>query len=134
VVFSYQILTPASTLESAPLITSLPISKGIIKHWHIAWREGADHSTPLRIMKGGSAILPINPDESIQGDVIPFVSEEWINIGTSPYELQAYTWNSDAYNSHVVYIYITIMPLWTMLPYSNQLLELMDKDEVKLIF
>lgn len=133
-VFSFQISTPANTSEQLPLITPLPISKGIIKQWHIAFRKGADHTAPLRIKKGGSLILPINPSQSIQGDDIPFVSHEWIYIAQAPYQLQSHTWNTDLLNAHIVNIYITILPLWTMLPYSNQLLELLDKDEVKLVF
>lgn len=132
-VFSFEITTLASISSKTPDITRLPISKGIIRHWHILFPEGNWCEAPLRLMKGGSPILPMNPETGMKGNGVPFVSEEFLFIKEPPWEIQAYTWNEDTQNSHTIYINITVMPLWTLLPYSNQLMELLEKEEVRLV-
>lgn len=132
-VYSFIIDTPASTPVLAPLITQLFISKGVIRYWNILYPDGNWAEAPIKIMKGGSPILPINTEGSMSGSGSTFTSEEWIFISEHPYQLQAYTWNTDTKNNHKLYINITIMPLWTLLPYSNQLMELMSREEVKII-
>lgn len=133
-VYSFEISTPASTTESNPLRTILPIGKGIIRAWHILFPEGNWCEAPLRLMKGGKAILPINPSSQMKGNGPPFTSEEFIYIKNPPFRLDATTWNIDTQNQHTIYIAITIMPLWTLLPYSNQLLDMLEEEEVRLLF
>lgn len=133
-VFSFEIETPASTSILAPVVTPLSISQGVIRHWYILFPEGNWAECPLRIKKGGDPILPINIDRQMSGNGNTFKSEEFIYIESAPFQLQAYTWNTDIRNPHTLYISITIMPLWTLLPYSNQLMDLLTKEEVKIIF
>jgi len=132
-VYTFEITTPLNTPINSPVITKLPISRGVIRYWHILFPEGNWCECPIRIKKGGNAILPMNPDSQMKGNGPPFTSEEFIYISNPPWELQAYTWNVDLKNQHTIYLGITIMPLWSLLPYSNQLLDLLANEEVRLI-
>ncbi len=134
VVYSFEINTPANTPQALPLKTVLPISKGIVRQWYVEFPEGNFYETPLRLKKGGDAILPMNSGSQMKGNGKPFISEEFLSIDTPPWELQAYTWNIDLNNDHMIYIAITIMPLWTLLPYSNQLMDLLTREEIKMVF
>ena len=133
-VFSFDIETPASTPRTTPQVTTLPISGGIIRQWYINFPDGNWFEAPLRIHKEGTPILPINLGGEIRGNGAPFVSIEFINISTPPWELTALTWNEDINNPHDIYVSITIMPLWTLLPYSDQLLNMMTAEEIKMVF
>ena len=132
-VFSFNITTPKSTLKNSPLVTDLEISKGVIHKWYILFPEGHWAENHIQITKGGDPILPINSDGTLEGNGSPFDGEEFIYIKSSPYILQAHTWNDDIYNDHTLYIRIFIKPLWTFMPYSEQLFKLMEEEEIAVV-
>lgn len=128
-VFSYSIITPKNTTEALPLITNLPITKGIIHHWLVLFPSGNMGESRFRIRKGSAPILPINPEGFILGDGSLFSGDDFIYIKNEPFILESHSWNSDVLNDHTIYLQIFIKEIWTFSPYSEQLLRLIEESE-----
>jgi hypothetical protein len=129
-IFSYPISTPPNTSKETPVITLLPITKGVIHHWQINFAPGHWRECYLEIKKGSELIIPSNSGVGIRGDTFPLQGSDWIYIANEPYELIAYTWNIDTRNAHALDINVFMKPLWTFSPYSENIMELIETEEI----
>lgn len=128
--FVVPIDTPANTTIDSPLITELPVMKGVISKWYIFFPAGHWGECRLRVRKGSDALLPRNAEGYIFGENTVYQSPEFVYLGHAPYVLDIYTWNIDTRNSHNLLLSVSIQPLWTFTPYSIQLLDMIEKEEL----
>jgi len=133
-IYSYTISTPKITPENNPLITPLPIGRGVIHYWHILFPPGSLGTVRFRIKKGGDYMLPDNPDSYIRGNDTVFKGKDFKFIDNEPYELSLYSWNLDSYNDHEIDISIFQLPVWTFSPLSEHLADLVENEEILRIF
>ena len=129
-IYSTKITVTKNTTENSPLHTQIPIKKGVINQWNVYFPSGSRNTTAFRVRKGGIYILPFNASESVKGDNIHFIFPEFIFIGNPPYTLDVDAWNEDLVNDHFFTLYISIVPAFTLYPFSSQMIDLAREEEV----
>ena len=127
---SSNIVTPANTPISSPLQTKVKINPGVIVHWHAHFPAGVEGELRLRVTQGSTALLPENHDGYITGDDFNYSFPDFRHIYDEPFVLDVYTWNIDVVNEHKIQLIITMVPLWTLYPFSMQFGEAMKKDDL----
>ncbi len=128
--FAIAIDTPANTTIDDPLITELPVMKGVISKWWCFFPNGHWGECRLRVRKGSESLLPRNPEGYIFGDGTIYTSNDFIYLSHAPYVVQIYSWNVDTVNDHECLLSLSVLPLYTYTPYSMQLMDMIEQEEL----
>jgi len=115
--FHFQITTPANTLESSKLKTTLKVAKGILHHYSILFPPGPYALLHFHINDAIHQLIPYNTGESLASDNETIEFREFLPILEAPFELQAYTWNLDDTYDHTLYIRLGILPIEVFAPW-----------------
>lgn len=129
-IFSYPIITPLNTPIDVPVRTVINITKGVITGWFVFFPRGHWGECRLRVKKGDHPLLPANGEGYIYGDGTVFKSKDFVHVKNPPYKLDVFTWNLDTINAHELLFIVTIVPLWTLSPFSTTLMNLVSKEEI----
>lgn len=129
-IYSFEITTPANTLQTLPLITNLHVTKGVIHYWSVYFPPGQQRSSQLQFRKGAISVMPSNPEGHIAGHGTTTEGRDFFYVKNPPYILQAISWNLDTIWDHGCSIMIYMLPLWTFSPYSEQMVELIEQEEI----
>lgn len=107
--YSFTISTPANTPEISKQKTVLKLCRGIIHKIYIIFPPGPQSLLHLQICRANHPIFPTNAEENFALDSAIIESPEHFELDQPPYELSAYTWNTDDTFSHSVIALIGIL-------------------------
>jgi hypothetical protein len=109
VIYSVPITTPANTTEAAPLITEIPITKGVIHKIEFDFPPGNQFLHRLRLVRENAWILPSNKGGhfTTDGHVISF-REHW-EINDEPLSVNIHSWNLDETYDHTVIVRLGLL-------------------------
>ena len=108
-IYTFDIDTPANTLEADPLFTRLELELGIISQLGIGFPEGAAGLTNVTIWRDGRQVWPSNGQGSFSWDDRFFTWPEAYDLTEAPFEFTARTWNVDDTWDHRITIQFAIL-------------------------
>lgn len=108
-IYSFEITTPANTLESDKKITRLKLTEGILQQIDIVFPVGCATLAYIAFYEGGHQVFPTNPDESFHSDDDRISFKEALRIEREPYEFVARTYNLDTIYSHTIIVRLGIL-------------------------
>lgn len=108
--FSKYISTPKNTLESAPKITKLRVTKGRLTGGFLFFPSGPTGTLHFLARVGSHQILPFNTGENFRLDdcVIPFTLG--IDLLEPPYSVDCVTWNDSTEYAHALTVCFFLFP------------------------
>ena len=109
-IYDFDIPTPALTLKSAPVRTSMPLVKGTIVQMGVFVPPGSNGLAHLKILYGINQLFPSNEQGDFSASGILFTWPEDIVLDTDPVILTALTWNDDDTYPHTVHVRIAVTP------------------------
>jgi len=115
--FNFTVSTPANTLESSKLKTTLEITYGVIHLIELQFPPGPSGYLHVHLNDALHQVAPYNTDENFASDNLNISFREFIPFLKPPFELSAYTWNLDDTFDHVVLIRIGILPPSVIAPW-----------------
>ena len=107
--YSYAITVPAGTLESAPIVTVLKLTAGIIHQVDVEFRSGTDFRVGVRINQGLHQVYPTNPDGDLRAEGRPIIFPDYLKLDTGEDELTVYAYAPTSIYDHVVYVKLGIL-------------------------
>ena len=122
-IYRFGISTPANTSEAVKKRTTLILAKGIIHHLDVQFPPGPSGTLHLHIDNNLHQIFPYNTDEAFSADNVNISFRDFIPLLEAPYELNAFTWNTDTANAHLVIVRIGILPSRIIAPWLQSLTE-----------
>jgi hypothetical protein len=128
--YNYTISTPANTLESAPVHTKLKLTQGIIDKWTVFFPVGSGGLLEFRLTRGTETIFPVNKDSSIRGENFFFEAPEFLHLKQPPFEVDCYSWSPGTSYEHEFVVGISINPLWTKYPFSEEYFMLLKQEHI----
>jgi hypothetical protein len=109
VIYSIPITTPKNTQEDTPLVTEIPIIKGVIHKVEFDFPPGNQFLHRLRLVREGAYILPSNKGGyfTTEGNIISY-REHW-EIKDEPLAVYVHSWNLDETYDHTVIVRLGIL-------------------------
>lgn len=129
--YSCSISTPITSTEVNPTHTKLDITKGVITQWQVFFPPGSEGTLKIRVTKGSVPLFPLSYASYIHGEDMLMTVPEFLYLNTEPFELDILTWNDDIVNSHTLTLYVTILPLWVLYPFSPQYHNLIMEEQIR---
>ena len=115
--FRFGITTVANTAETAKLKTVLKVAKGIITQIDIQFPSGPQGLLHIHLNDALHQLFPFNTGEDFSSDFVNITFRDHIPFLTEPFEIQAYTWNTDDTYDHAVIIRVGILPVHVAAPW-----------------
>ncbi|MBA7681441.1 hypothetical protein ES703_89779 [subsurface metagenome] len=108
--FLVYISTKKGTLESAPKITPLYLTKGLLAGGFIYFPSGPAGTLHFLARMGTHQIVPFNTGENYRLDdcVVPFHLA--IDLGQPPFEIECITWNDSTQYAHALTVCFFLQP------------------------
>lgn len=103
-IFEYDLVVPANTLELAPVSEELMLSHGIIHKLELAFPPGCHNAVKVILRRGLHQAFPLNPDGQFKGNAITLSYSTWYELEEAPYSLDVYAWSPGATYSHTITI------------------------------
>lgn len=102
--FSKEIEVSAQTSKTDPLITTLKLSKGIIRHVWVMWRYGVGNLGGVRILHNEFQVWPMTLGEWLPSSRFPFDSAADYPVTTAAFSVDIHTYNLDDVYPHTVWV------------------------------
>ncbi len=109
-IFKAEILTPANTLPSAPVITRLGVYPGVTRRVFVGFPRGCCALAHMQIWHWGWQVWPWTPQTSFAWDDYTYTFEDRYPITEEPLELVIKTWNFDDTYPHTLSFAVTLDP------------------------
>ncbi|KKK64703.1 hypothetical protein LCGC14_2981530 [marine sediment metagenome] len=122
-IFRFGITTPANTPSTSRQRTTLKLASGIIHHLDVQFPPGPSGTLHLHINNSLHQIFPFNTGEAFAADNVNISFRDFINFQEPPFDLTAFTWNTDTANDHFIIIRIGILPARIAAPWLQTLTE-----------
>lgn len=109
--FAKYISTPAGTAETAPLITTLKLTKGRLTGGFLYFPSGPAGVLHFLARIGIHQILPFNSGENYRLDDVVIRFSLGIDLADPPYTVDLVTWNTSALYAHVLTVNFELDPM-----------------------
>jgi len=106
--FQAEILTPANTLASAPIVTNLAIYPGVTKRVWAGFPRGCFGLAHMQIWHWGWQVWPWTPQTSFHWEDYMFTFEDRYPITEEPLYFVIKTWNLDDSYPHTLTFAVTV--------------------------
>lgn len=113
--YDFVITVPAGTTEAAPAILDMKLTKGVIHHVEVKFRDGADWTAFCRIMRGGHQLYPTNQEGAFVADHFPIAFDDSFELDDEPLTLKAVCYSPTSTYPHILNIEISQMDNSTIL-------------------
>lgn len=118
------ISTPANTLETAALITTIKLTRGRLTGGALYFPSGPAGKLHFIALLGIHQIIPFNTGQNLRLDDCVFPLCLGIDLLEPPFELICKTWNDSTLYAHVLTVNLQIEP---MLDEENDIKSLINK-------
>ena len=108
--FQAEILTPANTLASAPVITRVRVYPGIVTRVWAGFPQGCFGLAHMQVWHWGWQVWPWTPQTSFHWNDYMFSFEDRYPITVEPLEFVVKTWNLDDFYPHTLTFMVTVEP------------------------
>lgn len=105
-IYGGTIITPANTLQAAPLKTVFACTSGMIYVVKLYFPPGSSGLLHVQVYDADFQIFPSTIGQSFSGDNIDFSFDETYDKSNPPYELVVRTWNTDTEYDHEFGLFI----------------------------
>lgn len=116
-IFRFSITTDTTYSESNKKKTVLNVARGIVHHVDVQFPSGPSGLLHLHINDALHQVLPYNTGESFASSNVNISFREFLPMLEPPYQFEAYTWNEDTANDHLVIIRLGILPPHIVAPW-----------------
>lgn len=104
--------------------TIINLTHGVIHQLGIYFPPGCTNLAHVAINRGLNQIFPTNPEGSIKGDGLNVEGTTFHPIIKAPYQVEVYTWNTNAIYDHIVTVRIWLLKIWQLMPLSDEMFTL----------
>jgi hypothetical protein len=111
VFYIFAISTPANTAETAKVKTVLQLTRGHISQIQVHFPSGHIGLTHIQLTRGLHQFYPTNPEANFSSSGEAIVFAEDFDLAVDPFQLEAYTWNTDDTYDHTITVRVLIEPL-----------------------
>lgn len=108
-IFARQILIPANTQLDDPLITTIPISLGTLRHVWVRWRWGSGNLCGCRILYASFQMWPLTMTDWFVSTPYPLDFEDDLPIDDVPTDLVVEAYNIDDTFEHRLWVAVSIL-------------------------
>jgi len=108
--FTWDILIPANTQESAPIEQYLRLSKGVITSVSVKFPSGCRGEVKVRLLHAEFQLVPITKGEWITGDNETVETEAYYELDEIPYTLKFIGFSTGTSYAHTVTVRISVLP------------------------
>jgi hypothetical protein len=106
--YSYDVVVPINTLETAPYVQSLRLEVGTLTQVIIRWRAGCHHRVFVAIYDGLMQIVPAPGTAALYADdQLVAIPMDW-PIYSSPFELQLKAWSPGTFWEHKISVWLDL--------------------------
>lgn len=103
------ITTPRNRAKETPLVTPMPISKGLMFRIEVTFPSGAWGLHHVVIMDGGHQVAPVPSGEDFASDNTTIAFDDMYLKLAEPFMFWIVTWNEDECNEHRVEVRIGLV-------------------------
>lgn len=115
-IYTYDLVVPANTLESAPVSQVMHLTAGVVHKLEVFFAAGCHHMVKVVIRDGLHQVWPTNPDAQLKANDHTISYPVWYDLAEAPYELVAYGWSPDTTYDHTITIRLGIDRREVLLP------------------
>ena len=108
--FQAEILTPANTPQTSPIVTRLSVYPGITDRIWVGFPRGCYGLAHMQVWHWGWQVWPWTPQTSFHWNDLLFTFEDRYPIYEEPLELVIKTWNLDDFYPHTLPFGVTVEP------------------------
>ena len=108
--FQCEVLTPANTPASSPIVTRLAVYPGVTRQVWVGFPRGCFALAHLQVWRWGWQLWPWTPQQSFHWDNYVYTFEDRYPILNEPLELVVKTWNLDDSYDHTLTFACTVEP------------------------
>jgi hypothetical protein len=140
-IYALDITTDANTAKTAPKVTQLPITKGLVYRFELTFPPGSMGLMGLRVFSGNFQIWPSNRDSWFRGDDSLIAFDDVYLVSSEPYLFYVITYNEDDTYKHEALLRIGLvsedifmarfLPSYAYEEYKKMLIELQQEQEGK---
>ena len=110
-IYVFAIATVANTPATAKLKTVLRVQRGHVTGLQVHFPSGHIGLTHIQLTRGLHQFYPTNPEANFSSSGEAIVWAEDFLLDFEPYELEAYTWNTDDTYDHTITVRVVIEAL-----------------------
>ena len=108
-VYSATITTEAATVEEAPLVTNVKVTKGVLYRFEIYFPPGPSGLVGVQIRYHDQQLYPVQRDEWFIGDNVTIGFDDLYGVDTPPFIFEIRTYNVDTDYDHLVQLRMAIV-------------------------
>lgn len=120
-IYEFDIVVPANTSASNPVVQEMRLSRGIIHKLEVQFPYGCRFMVKIAIRRGLHQVWPTNPDGSIKAEGFTVSFPVFYPLEKAPYKLQALAWAPGTTYSHTVTVRLGIEPREVLMPERPEL-------------
>jgi hypothetical protein len=100
---------PANVLETAPTLTRLSITRGVIQQILVGFPAGCAGLVHVQVFHGGWQVCPWTPGEDLAWDGYVYEFQTRYPVVAEPYELVVRAWNEDDTYEHRIFVGVSML-------------------------
>lgn len=104
------VTVPPNTPESAPLVSLLTLTAGVITTLRVGFPPGCSGLCHVQVREKGWQIVPWSLSESLHWDSYVFELLPQYVMAADPYDLTLLTWNLDDSYEHTIFVGVEVIP------------------------
>lgn len=109
--FDFDIIVPAGTLQSDPQSTLCKLTRGKLTQIRMLFPPGPATLVHIVVRHNLFQLMPANPEGDINFDDAVIISNLDYELSDSPYELQITGWSPTAVYEHTITVQFNLEPL-----------------------
>ena len=109
--YVFAIATPANTPATAKVKTTLQLARGRVTGMQVHFPSGHIGLTHIQLARGLHQFYPTIPEANFSSSGEAIVWAEDFLLDFEPYELEAYTWNTDDTYDHTITVRVEMEAL-----------------------
>jgi hypothetical protein len=122
--FVHYINTPAETIKSSPLVTTIKLTRGKLSAGWVFFPRGPAGTLHLIAEYHSVQIIPWNTGQDLRLDDCVAPLHLGIQLDEPPFDVQVYTWNDSTEYAHALTVCLSLEPLgkrpWNLSQIANE--------------
>lgn len=116
--YSYNLTVTTSHTAASPKKDVLHLSSGIIHQVDFIFPDNSDKNIYVRILHGGSPLIPTNELSAIRADNTIISTREFFELTPGNNKLTIHSWNTHSTDDFLLTVNIGLLPKKILQPFS----------------